>query len=595
MSWDTTTAANGNYTLTARARDAAGNITTSTPITVTVSNTQVVAGPEAAYAFNETSGPTTADATGHGLTGTLTNGPVFAAGKNGNGVRLDGVNDFVNLGNPTALQITGSMTISAWINSSAFPGDDAAIVSKRDGNGFQLDTTVDTGARRIGFKLTNSSGGDMFRYGATTLQANTWYYVTGVYNAVARTLHVYLNGQLDDGVLQGTVTATQQNSTANVSIGQRTGFPGTFNFNGTVDDVRIYSRALTQAQIQADMLTPVGGGTGDTTPPTVQIVAPASGTQVNNIITVTADATDNAGVAGVQFLVDGQPVGPEDATASYALTWDTRTVANGAHTLTAIARDTSGNTTVSAPITVNVANSSQFVNEVLATGFNLPTAMIFLPDGRLLVAEFAGTIKVLAAPYTQASPTPFLQLTNVSTASPQQGIYDIELDPNFATNHYYYIFYTAATPHHDRLSRFTANATLTGTVAGSEVIIYEDQQNSNDEHHGGAINFGNDGKIYLTTGEHFNADLAQDLTSPRGKILRFNPDGTAPTDNPFYDGAGPNYDAIWAYGLRNPFRAYYDAPTGRLIFGDVGGNDYSTAKEEINIGVRGANYGWPNV
>ena len=226
-------------------------------------------GPEAAYALNETSGPTTADATGHGLTGTLTNGPVFAAGKYGNGVRLDGVNDFVNLGNPTALQITGSMTISAWINSSAFPGDDAAIVSKRDGNGFQLDTTVDTGARRIGFKLTSSTGGDMFRYGATTLQANTWYYVTGVYDAVARTLHVYLNGQLDDGVLQGTVTATQQNSTANVSIGQRTGFPGTFNFIGTVDDVRIYSRALTQAQIQADMLTPVGGGTGDTTPPTV--------------------------------------------------------------------------------------------------------------------------------------------------------------------------------------------------------------------------------------------------------------------------------------------------------------------------------------
>ena len=65
---------------------------------------------------------------------------------------------------------------------------------------------------------------------------------------------------------------------------------------------------------------------------------------------------------------------------------------------------------------------------------------------------------------------------------------------------------------------------------------------------------------------------AQDLTSPRGKILRINPDGTVPTDNPFYDGSGPNYDAIWALGLRNPYRAYYDAPTGRLLIGDVGGN-----------------------
>ena len=99
----------------------------------------------------------------------------------------------------------------------------------------------------------------------------------------------------------------------------------------------------------------------------------------------------------------------------------------------------------------------------------------------------------------------------------------------------------------------------------------------------------------ITTGEHFNAGEAQDLTKPRGKILRFNMDGTVPTDNPFYDGAGPNYDAIWALGLRNPFRAYYDAPTGRLIIGDVGGNDYSTAIEEIDIGARGANYGWPNV
>ena len=75
---------------------------------------------------------------------------------------------------------------------------------------------------------------------------------------------------------------------------------------------------------------------------------------------------------------------------------------------------------------------------------------------------------------------------------------------------------------------------------------------------------------------------------------RINPDGTVPTDNPFYDGAGPNVDSIWALGLRNPFRAYYDAPTGRLYIGDVGGNDNSTAKEELNLGARGANYGWPN-
>ena len=318
--------------------------------------------------------------------------------------------------------------------------------------------------------------------------------------------------------------------------------------------------------------------------------------QVRDIITVTADATDNVGVAGVQFYVDGVPTGGLDTTDPYALTWDTRTVPNGVHTLTAQALDVNGNVALSAPVQVNVTNTNFFTNEILATGFDLPTAIKFLPDGRMLVVELAGKIRVLPAPYTQPDPTPFLHLTNVGSAGVQQGIYDITLDPNFTTNHFYYIYYTAATPNHDRMSRFTANANLTGTVAGSELILYEDQEIANAEHHGGAINFGNDGMIYITTGEHFNAAEAQDLTKPRGKILRISPvDGSAAPGNPFSDGPGGNDDRIWALGLRNPYRAYYDAPTGRLIIGDVGGNDYSTAIEEVDIGKAGANYGWPNV
>jgi glucose/arabinose dehydrogenase len=326
----------------------------------------------------------------------------------------------------------------------------------------------------------------------------------------------------------------------------------------------------------------------------VFIDSPTSGSQVAGIVTVTADANDNVGVAGVQFFVDGTPAGAEDTTEPFGFNWDTRTVANGVHILTARARDGEGNTTLSAPVNVNVANTSFFQNEVLATGFDLPTAIRFLPDGRLLVVELAGKIKVLPPPYTTPDPTLFLNLTNVGSAGVQQGIYDIQLDPNFATNRFYYIFYTAGSPNHDRLSRFTANATLNGTVAGSELILYEDPQNANAEHHGGAITFGNDGKIYFTTGEHFNGADSQLLTSPRGKLHRINPDGTIPTDNPFFDGPGPNVDSMWALGLRNPFRAYFDAPTNRLFIGDVGGNDFATAQEEVNLGARGANYGWPN-
>ncbi|MBI1826092.1 MAG: PQQ-dependent sugar dehydrogenase [Planctomycetes bacterium] len=248
------------------------------------------------------------------------------------------------------------------------------------------------------------------------------------------------------------------------------------------------------------------------------------------------------------------------------------------------------------PPIISITAPDVFQNDVLATGFDLPTKILFLPDDRMLVAELPGTIKTLSPPYTTPDPAPFLGLNlNIpGYAGLQQGIMDVALDPNFVANHYYYVFYTKDSPNKDRLSRFTANGALDGTIAGSEVILYEDPQNANTEHHGGAVSFGNDGRIYFTTGEHFDASNAQDLANPRGKIHRINPDGSTPTDNPFYDGAGPNWDSIWAYGLRNPFRAYYDPPTGRLYVADVGGNNYDTAYEEVDLGEAGKNYGWPD-
>jgi chitodextrinase len=252
--------ASTSYSYRVRAVDAAGNLGpySGTATATTQAPTRSLL---AAYAFNEGSGTSAADASGAGLTGTLTNGATWGIGHAAGAVLLDGVNDFVELGNPAPLQLTGSMTLSAWVNAAAFPRDDAAIVSKRSSSkiGFQLDTTVDRGPRTIGFKLTTSTGRDMLRYGATTLQANTWYYVTGVYNAATSELHVYRNGQLDDGTLVGTVSAAQQNSTATVNIGRRPA-SSNYNFNGRIDDVRIYNRALTAAEIQTDMNTPVVPG-----------------------------------------------------------------------------------------------------------------------------------------------------------------------------------------------------------------------------------------------------------------------------------------------------------------------------------------------
>src|SRR5262245_7756671 len=160
-----------------------------------------IPGVVAAYSFQEGTGTTTADSSGNNITGTLANGTAWTTGSVGNGLSFDGINDFVNLGNPPRLRLTGGMTISAWIRPVGPPpgNDDAAIVSKRSSGqtGFQLDTTPDTGARTIGFKLTNSSGGNMIRYGTTALQTNQWYHVVGVYDAANRAMHVYLNGLLD--------------------------------------------------------------------------------------------------------------------------------------------------------------------------------------------------------------------------------------------------------------------------------------------------------------------------------------------------------------------------------------------------------------
>ena len=121
----------------------------------------------------------------------------------GSAVSFDGTTDYIDFGHPTALRLTSSMTLSAWIKSTSYPRDDAAIVSSASGVGFQLDATIDRGPRTIGFKLTNSCGLMMARYGATPLALDTWYYVTGVYNAEAKTMDVYLNGELDDSVLMG--------------------------------------------------------------------------------------------------------------------------------------------------------------------------------------------------------------------------------------------------------------------------------------------------------------------------------------------------------------------------------------------------------
>ena len=207
----------------------------------------------AAYAFEEGSGTKVSDASGHGLTGTIVGATWTTSGKYDKALSFDGTSSYVDLGNPTALQLTGSMTWSAWVNAAANPPDDGQIIAKSNGSsGWQFKTSPDTGPHTFGVAVSSSSTKMIQRYSKTVRALNTWYYVAGVYNASAKTLDIYVNGVLDDGVLKGTVPSSQHNVSVNVNIGRRA---GGFYFNGIIDEVRVYNRALTQVEIQTDMNT----------------------------------------------------------------------------------------------------------------------------------------------------------------------------------------------------------------------------------------------------------------------------------------------------------------------------------------------------
>jgi hypothetical protein len=248
-------AASTTYSYRVRASDAAMNLSGYS----NVASAMTPAAPSgllAAYAFNEGTGTTTADATGKGHTGRLVGGATWTnTGRYGKAISFNGSTGYVDIGNAADLQITGSMTWSAWIYATANPADDGQIISKSTGPGWQLKTSPDTGPHTFGVAVSPTSNSITQRYSTTVRQLNTWYYVTGVYDATAHTLNIYVNGVLDNGVLLGTVPASQYNAPANVSIGRRN---AGFYFQGTIDEVRLYSRALTQAEIQADMNTAVG-------------------------------------------------------------------------------------------------------------------------------------------------------------------------------------------------------------------------------------------------------------------------------------------------------------------------------------------------
>ena len=223
----------------------------------------------------------------------------------------------------------------------------------------------------------------------------------------------------------------------------------------------------------------------------------------------------------------------------------------------------------------------------VATGLVSPTAMAVAPDGRIFVAQKGGALRVVKNNALLSQP--FLTLS-VNSAG-ERGLLGVAFDPDFQSNRFVYVYYTTATePIHNRVSRFTASATNPDVAqAGSELPILDLPALGSSVHNGGAIHFGNDGRLYVAVGENSVPANSQSLNTPLGKLLRINSNGSIPTDNPFYSQTTGVDRAIWALGLRNPYNFAVDPSTGRIHVNDVG----QDAWEEVNLGGRGVNYGWP--
>ncbi len=236
---------------------------------------------------------------------------------------------------------------------------------------------------------------------------------------------------------------------------------------------------------------------------------------------------------------------------------------------------------------------SDFNDEFVAGNVNRAVAADWLPDGRALVLEQTGRIVVMDP--SNNSTTPWIQITNLDSDA-ENGSLDFVVDNNFGATNHIYVYYKAASDGRLRIGRFTFTGSSNDT--NSESIVWSNPGPAHADfggsnHIGGSLTIGPDAKLYLTIGDGFNAPNSQSLDSVFGKILRINKDGSVPTDNPFYDGDGPNIDETYALGVRNPWRANWDYQTGRLWVGDVGGNEATTAYEEVNLIEPGKNYGWP--
>ncbi|MBI5204961.1 MAG: PQQ-dependent sugar dehydrogenase [Nitrospirae bacterium] len=219
--------------------------------------------------------------------------------------------------------------------------------------------------------------------------------------------------------------------------------------------------------------------------------------------------------------------------------------------------------------------------ETWIEGLEIPWSLVFLPDGRALVSERAGRIRLIINGKLQAKPYAIIDVAHAG----EGGLMGLALHPEFPKKPFLYLMYTYSKGNSlfNRVSRFRDR----GDKAILDRVIIDGIPGRR-FHDGGRIAFGPDRMLYITTGETFEADLAQDLTSLGGKILRVTAEGGIPPDNPFRG------SPVYSYGHRNPQGIAWNQD-GVLFSSEHGpsGEYLLFANDEINIIKKGGNYGWP--
>jgi glucose/arabinose dehydrogenase len=230
----------------------------------------------------------------------------------------------------------------------------------------------------------------------------------------------------------------------------------------------------------------------------------------------------------------------------------------------------------------NEGKFSAVITENIAT----PWEMTFAPDGRLFFTQRKGIVSVVENGTTKD----WLKLDSVVQEVGESGLFGVELHPQFGQNGYVYLVYTYAVSKSplklvNKIVRYKENPS-SKTPMFDRVIL--DGVDGNYLHNMGALEFGPDGMLYVTSGDHYSAELAQDLSSLNGKILRMMDDGTVPADNPI---AG---SLIYSYGHRNPQGIAFHPETKQLWSTEHGPSvEQGCCNDEINLIEAGKNYGWP--